>query len=193
MTPIQNWDTSSVTDMEGMFYNSNSQRVYYTGFDLSNWDLSKIVAFRQSEAWFEYVELLEMIDRRSNNWKVDFNEIELLLQRLLRCFAKNETKTSPDDIAYSFRVLVGSKVLDIVRTERVSKIKAYGGSFADPGKIPLKVMFTIGDLTREDRKEMVFLPITLFSGRVDTGDGNGFFNALKDFMEKQCGFIEINQ
>ncbi|MBQ5552810.1 MAG: toll/interleukin-1 receptor domain-containing protein [Erysipelotrichaceae bacterium] len=160
---------------------------------LSNWDLSKIVAFRQSEAWFEYVELLEMIDRRSNNWKVDFNEIELLLQRLLRCFAKKETKTSPDDIAYSFRVLVGSKVLDIVRTERVSKIKAYGGSFADPGKIPLKVMFTIGDLTREDRKEMVFLPITLFSGRVDTGDGNGFFNALKDFMEKQCGFIEINQ
>ncbi|MBQ6335058.1 MAG: toll/interleukin-1 receptor domain-containing protein [Erysipelotrichaceae bacterium] len=160
---------------------------------LENWDLGRIVSLREKETWYEYVELLEMINRRSNLWKVDFNEIELLMKRLLKCFDQSEGKLANKDIAFSFRVLVGSKVLDIVKTSKVSKIKEYGGSFADPGRIPLKVLFCVGDLTREDRKDLIFLPVTLFNGRIDTSDGNGFFNSLKDFMIKQCDFVEINQ
>lgn len=160
---------------------------------LDNWDLQRITKLRDKEAWYEYVELLEMINRRSNLWKVDFNEIELLLQRFIKCFDKMPDKAAERDIAFSFRVMVGSKVLDIVKTTRVSKVKEYGGSYSDPGSIPLKVLFSIGDLTRDDRKEMIFLPVMLFNGRIDTSDGNGFFNNLKEFMLKQCGFVLINQ
>ena len=160
---------------------------------LRNWDLQRITKLRQSETWYEYVELLELINRRSNFWKVDFNEIELLLQRLLKCFERSDEKASAKDIACSFRVMVGSKVMDIVKTSKVSKVREYGGSFADPGRIPLKVLFSIGDLTREDRNELIFLPMILFNGRIDTSDGDSFFNKLKDFIVKQCGFIPINQ
>ncbi len=160
---------------------------------LENWDLTRVVELRDKEAWYEYVELLEMINRRSNLWKVDFNEIELLLQRLLKCFDERPDKAADRDIACSFRVMVGSKVLDIVKTNKVSKIKEYGGSYADPGKIPLKVLFCVGDLTRENRKDIIFLPVTLFDGRIDTSDGDGFFNKLKEFILKQCDFVLINQ
>ncbi|MBQ1482889.1 MAG: toll/interleukin-1 receptor domain-containing protein [Erysipelotrichaceae bacterium] len=160
---------------------------------LENWDLSKITDLRNKETWYEYVELLELIKRRSNLWKVDFNEIELLLQRFLKCFEGTPDKIASRDIAFSFRVLVGSRVLDIVKTPKVAKVKEYGGSYADPGAIPLKVLFTIGDLSREERKDMIFLPVTLFSGRIDTSDGDGFFNKLKEFILKQCGFVNIDQ
>ena len=159
---------------------------------LENWDLTKLIELRQKEAWYEYVELLELINRRSSFWKVDFNEIELLLQRFLKCFETNE-KASSKDIAYSFRVLIGSRVLDIVKTEKIAKLKEYGGSFADPGAIPLKVLFCIGDLTRDDRKDLIFLPVTLFNGRIDTSNGDGFFNKLKEFILKQCDFVAIDQ
>ena len=159
---------------------------------LENWDLTKLIELRQNEAWYEYVELLELINRRSSFWKVDFNEIELLLQRFLKCFETNE-KASSKDIAYSFRVLIGSRVLDIVKTEKIAKLKEYGGSFADSGAIPLKVLFCIGDLTRDDRKDLIFLPVTLFNGRIDTNDGDGFFNKLKEFILKQCDFVAIDQ
>ena len=160
---------------------------------LDRWDLAKINEIRNKEAWYEYVELLEMMNRRSNSWKVDFNEIELLLQRFLRCFDKQDDKADINDLAYSFRIMVGSKVLDMVKTTRVAKVKEYGGSFADPGRIPLKVMFTIGDLTAPNKKELIFLPVVLFSGRIDNSDGNGFFNSLKEFVMKQCGFVPINE
>ena len=139
------------------------------------------------------MELLELINRRSNFWKVDFSEIELLLQRFLKCFEQKGGEASAKDIAFSFRVMVGSEVLDIVKTSKISKIREYGGSFGDPGKIPLKVLFTIGDLTREDRKETIFLPIALFNGRIDTPDGSGFVNKLKEFLQKQCGFVPLDK
>lgn len=159
---------------------------------LKNYDLKKITEIRQKEAWYEYVELLELINKRSNSWKVDFNEIELLLQRFLKCFDQPENMTDNKDVSYSFRVMIGSKVLDIVKTSKVAKVKEYGGSFADPNRIPLKVLFTISDLTREDKEELIFLPVSLFSGRIDTPDGDGFFNNLKEFIIKQCGFIPVN-
>ena len=159
---------------------------------LEHWDLSRIVELRKQESWFEYVELLEMINRRSNFWKVDFNEIELLLQRLLKCFESRGERPKERDIACTFRVVVGSKVMDIVKTSKVSKVKEYGGSFADPSRIPLKVLFSVGDLTREDRSELIFLPVLLFNGRIDISDGDGFFSKLKEFITKQCGFIPID-
>ena len=116
-----------------------------------------------------------------------------MLQRFLKCFEGTPDKIASRDIAFSFRVLVGSRVLDIVKTPKVAKVKEYGGSYADPGAIPLKVLFTIGDLSREERKDMIFLPVTLFSGRIDTSDGDGFFNKLKEFILKQCGFVNIDQ
>lgn len=158
---------------------------------LSGWDLSRICQLRDKEAWYEYVELLEMINRRSSLWKVDFNELELLLQRFLKCFEAGD-KASNRDIAYSFRVMVGSKVLDIVKTLKIAKVKEYGGSFSDHGAIPLKVSFCLGDLSRDERKDLIFLPVTLFNGRIDTSDGEGFFNKLKEFILKQCDFVAID-
>ena len=56
----------------------------------------------------------------------------------------------------------------------------------------MKVLFSVGDLTREDRSELIFLPVLLFNGRIDTSDGDGFFSKLKEFITKQCGFIPID-
>ena len=80
-----------------------------------------------------------------------------------------------------------------MKTPKVSKVKEYGGSFADPGAIPLKIFFSIGDLTREERKDLIFLPVTLFNGRIDMSDGDGFFNKLKEFILRQCDFVSIDQ
>ena len=84
-------------------------------------------------------------------------------------------------------------MVDIVKTLKVAKVKEYGGSLADPGNIPLKVMFSIGDLSKEDQKDLIFLPVVLFNGRIDTSDGNGFFNRLKEFIIRQCKFVPVDQ
>ena len=133
-----------------------------------------------------------MINNRSNSWKVDFNELELLLQRFDKCFNPTEP-LNKNDIAYTFRVCIGSKVLDIVKTLKVGKIKEYGGSFSSTKMTPLKVQFSIGDLTNENREKLISLPVMLFDGRIDTSDGVSYFNKLKEFIIKQYGFIMINE
>lgn len=164
-----------------------------TALYLKNWDLSKIVSLRKQESWLEYVELLEMINKRSNRWKVDFNELELLMQRFLKCLS-NENKEALDvnDIAYTFRICVGSKVLDIVKNTKIGKIMEYDGDFAKNVQAPLKVQFCIGDLTRENTEEMIFLPILLFDGMIDTTDSSTYFTTLKEFVAKQFDFIKIS-
>ena len=160
---------------------------------LKNWDLQKVVELRKKEDWAEYVELLEMISRRSNNWKVDFNELELLMQRFLKCFDNSDSKPlDKNDIAYTFRVCIGSKVLDIVKTLKVGKIREYGGAFSENQQAPLKVQFCIGDLTREDRDELIALPVVLFDGMIDTNDAASFFNSLKEFIARQFDFVKVS-
>ena len=160
---------------------------------LKNWDLQKVVELRKKEDWAEYVELLEMISRRSNNWKVDFNELELLMQRFLKCFDNSDSQPlDKNDIAYTFRVCIGSKVLDIVKTLKVGKIKEYGGAFSENQQAPLKVQFCIGDLTREDRDELIALPVILFDGMIDTNDAASFFNSLKEFIARQFDFVKVS-
>lgn len=161
--------------------------------DLKDYDLDRICALRQKEEWQEYTELLEMIARRSNSWKVDFNEIELLLQRLLRCFDENDPRsTDKKEAAYTFRVCVGSRVLDIVRTERISKLKEYIGSYDKTSEVPLTVQFSIGDLSREEKHLSIGILVTLFDGRIDMADGSLFFNRLKDFLIQNHSFIMVS-
>ena len=161
---------------------------------LKNWDLPKIVELRKKEEWFEYVELLEMINRRSNHWKVDFNEIELLMQRFLSCFdEKKEAELDPNDIAYTFRVCIGSKVMDIVKNTKVGKIREYDGIFIKNMQAPLKIQFSIGDLSRPNRNRMIAMPVILFDGMIDTADAPSFFNNLKEFIAKEYDFVKISE
>ena len=159
---------------------------------LANWDLEKITQLRRKEEWLEYIELLEMIRSRANTWKVDFNEIELLVQRFVACFKEEEKTSSSFRPAYSFRICIGPRVLDIVRTNKVGKIKEYGVSFSQDTQIPLRIQFCIGDLTLDSRLELISLPVTLFDGRIDTSDGQTYFNRLKDFLMEQYDFITIS-
>ena len=148
---------------------------------------------KQRQMTHKYTELLEMIARRSNSWKVDFNEIELLLQRLLRCFDENDPRsTDKKEASYTFRVCVGSRVLDIVRTERISKLKEYIGSYDKTSEVPLTVQFSIGDLSREEKHLSIGILVTLFDGRIDMADGSLFFNRLKDFLIQNHSFIMVS-
>ena len=160
---------------------------------LKYWDLPKVVELRRKESWMEYVELLEMINRRSNHWKVDFNEIELLMQRFLKCF-EGEEKLPMDskDLAYTFRVCIGSKVLDIVKTMKVGKIKEYGGAFSENMQAPLKIQFSIGDLSRDSAEDLISLPVILFDGMIDTVDAESFFSSLKNFIIRQFDFVKVD-
>ena len=160
---------------------------------LRNWDLKKVVELRRKEAWLEYVELLEMINRRSNHWKVDFNEIELLMQRFLKCFDDEEKiPMDPKDLAYTFRVCIGSKVLDIVKTLKIGKVKEYGGAFPENMQAPLKIQFSIGDLTRDSNEKLISLPVILFDGMTDTIDSESFFSSLKNFIIRQYDFVKVD-
>jgi len=135
-----------------------------------------------------------MINRRSNHWKVDFNEIELLMQRFLNCFdEKKEAELDPNDIAYTFRVCIGSKVMDIVKNTKVGKIREYDGIFIKNMQAPLKIQFSIGDLSRPNRNRMIAMPVILFDGMIDTADAPSFFNNLKEFIAKEYDFVKISE
>lgn len=166
-------------------------------FYLDNWSLEKIVELRSSMRWREYIELLEYIANRSNVWEVDFSEIE----RLVRLFVSCATDSKRDDVvdvdnstftpAYTFRLCIGSKVLDIISTNNVRKLKPYPGLFSANNQNTLSLQFMLGDTSSKmnNVSESIFAPIKIFDGRTDHTGGNAYYEEICSFLTNQCEFV----
>ncbi len=157
---------------------------------LKNWDIKKILALRKNVKWNEYIDFREKINKNVYKWKSDFSDAENLISKLANCIdgdASNQNKAS-----FSFRLIIGSKVIDIVKTPKICKFKEYDGEFNVGLKNPLIINFALGDLTASETPETVFNQIMLFNGCIDDMTGNDFVNSFKNFLIKshQCYEVE---
>ena len=170
-----------------------------SGFYLENWDLERISALRESLRWREYVELLEYITNRSNVWEVDFSEIEKLVELFVSCVtAVREENTGGlvekvFEPAYTFRVCIGSRVLDIITTENERKLRSYPGFFAKRNQNSLSLQFMPGDTASgtDDTADSIFAPIKIFDGKTSHTGGAAYYKELCTFLTDQCGFVWI--
>ncbi len=170
-----------------------------SGFYLENWDLERIAALRESLRWREYVELLEYITNRSNVWEVDFSGIEKLVELFVSCVTAG-CEESPDDPAekgfepaYTFRVCIGSKVLDIITTENERKLRSYPGIIAARDQNSLTLHFMLGDTASgtDDAADSIFAPIKIFDGKTSHTGGVEYYKELCTFLTDQCGYVWI--
>ena len=162
---------------------------------LDNWTLDDILKFRRTDEWHAYIELLELINQRNSSWKTDFDEVELLVKRFADCvqrFSLSCKNNYKDSIGYSFRACLGSKVLDIVCTRHLKKLRHYIGSYKLNSQNTLSIQFQIGDLSSEKTNKTIFLPVVLFNGKTDSTGGETFFNELCSFLVTQHSFVWVN-
>lgn len=168
-------------------------------FYLDNWSLERIVELRSSMRWREYIELLEYISNRSNHWEVDFSEIGRLVKLFVscvtdhKCTAKDKTSGNSFIPAYTFRLCIGSKVLDIISTNNVRKLKSYPGIFSANNQNSLSLQFMLGDTSSKlnNVSESIFAPIKIFDGRTDHIGGNAYYEEICGFLTNQCDFVWI--
>ncbi|MCL2663894.1 MAG: toll/interleukin-1 receptor domain-containing protein [Oscillospiraceae bacterium] len=163
---------------------------------LHNWTLADIYMFRKTEEWHTYVELLEHINKRASTWKVDFSEVDLLVNRFVDCIIKSPEsevgKIRNEDIAYSFRICIGSKVVDVVCSSKINRVKQYIGTYNTNGQNTLNIQFQIGDLSVNDSQKNIFMPVVLFDGKTDYSGGEAFFKGFCDFLIEQYKFVWVN-
>lgn len=167
-------------------------------FYIENWSLERIVEYRKGLHWREYIELMEYITNRSTYWEVDFSDIEKLTE--LFVVSVNECKQvqgqkrcvafSP---AYTFRICIGSKVLDVICSENVRKLKTYPGIFFAKNQNSMSIQFMIGDSTSQKNKisESIFPPLKIFDGKTNYMGGNAYFEEISAFLTGQCDFMWI--
>ena len=166
-------------------------------FYIDYWDLKRIVEYRQGLHWREYIELMEYISNRSTNWEVDFSEIEKLVELFVisvkECKRTKEIKKDRVTFvpAYTFRICIGSKVLDVICNSNVRKLKTYPGIFFAKNQNSMTVQFFIGDSTSQRNKvsESIFPPLKIFDGRTNYMGGNAYFEGICNFLIDQCGFM----
>ena len=167
-------------------------------FYIKNWSLERIVEYRKGLHWREYIELMEYITNRSTYWEVDFSDIEKLTE--LFVVSVNECKQvqgqercvafSP---AYTFRICIGSKVLDVICSENVRKLKTYPGIFFAKNQNSMSIQFMIGDSASQKNKisESIFPPLKIFDGKTNYMGGNAYFEEISAFLTGQCDFMWI--
>lgn len=169
-------------------------------FYIENWTLSKIMEYRKSIRWLEYVELLESIVNRSTSWKVDFSEVEQMIRVFTASIQQFELSDGNHRIpkgkgtgkivpAYTFRICIGSKVLDVICSENVRKLKQYPGTFFSRNQNSLTIQFQIGDTTANYAYTSCFFPIKIFDGKTNYIGGNMYFEQLCDFLTEQYEFV----
>ena len=163
-------------------------------FYLENWSLDRIISYREGMHWREYIELVEYITNRSTYWEVDFSDIEnlieLFVESIKECQAKEGTvsKRTPFVPAYTFRICIGSKVLDIVCNHNVRKLKTYKGVLSAKTQNSLSIQFLIGDSTSERNRisESIFLPVKIFDGKTNYIGGNSYLDIFLKSKTSEC-------
>lgn len=169
-------------------------------FYIDNWNLDRIVEYRKGTHWREYIELMEYITNRSTYWEVDFSDIEKLTELFVSSIneckkdvSSQERPKSTFNPAYTFRICIGSKVLDIVCSENVRKLKTYKGIFFAKNQNSMTIQFLIGDSTSQNSKmsESIFPPLKIFDGRTNYMGGNAYFEEIGNFLTERCNFMWI--
>lgn len=97
---------------------------------IKNWTLEKIVKLRKEYMWRKYIELIEYITQRSFYWEIDFSNVEKAVGffaesiKPFKILEENTTEINlKNNAAYTFRICVGSQVLDVIATTDVKKLK----------------------------------------------------------------------
>lgn len=95
--------------------------------------------------------------------------------------------------AYTFRICIGSKVLDVICSENVRKLKTYPGIFFAKNQNSMSIQFMIGDSTSQKNKisESIFPPLKIFDGKTNYMGGNAYFEEISAFLTGQCDFMWI--
>lgn len=168
-------------------------------FYIQNWDMERIVNYRNGIHWREYIERMEYVANRAIHWEVDFSEVknlvELFVSSVRSCSEKGDNKKRSQEFvpAYTFRLCIGSKVLDVVCTENVRKLKSYPGLFFAKDQNNLSIQFLIGDSTskKSNAFDSVFLPVKIFNGKTSSLGGDAYFDEIRNFLTDQCDFLTI--
>lgn len=168
-------------------------------FFIDTWTMEKIVRFREGIHWQEYIELLEYVTTRVTHWEVDFSEIENLVDLFVGSIKEcSQGEGRKGDCikftpAYTFRICIGSKVLDVVCSENVRKLKTYPGMFFSKNQNSMSIQFFIGDSTSQKNSvfNSVFPPIKIFDGKTNYIGGNAYYEEICNFLVNQGGFMWV--
>mgnify|MGYP003293073348 CR=1 FL=1 len=168
-------------------------------FLITRWDFNRIEKYRQSGKWLEYIELKEYIVDRATTWKIDFCDIKNMIQIFVSSVNtissnKNDNKEFTWEPSYTFRVCIGSKVIDIICSEKIKKVKEYRGNFLSDKQNNLIVQFLIGDTTSKkyNIKDTIFPPIIIFDGLTNYVGGKTYYDEIYEFLIKQYDFLTIS-
>ena len=159
---------------------------------LKNWDLAKVTRFRHQFVWLEYVSTLEAAIHRSSTWQVDFSELTGLVCKFVEALKAFHVEPQNDKAfrpCFSFRITIGSSVIDMVIGKDFRLFRDLKGTYKD-NQNPLQVRFQVGDITDPDIKDTIFYPITLFDGYTIFSPGNIYHDNLILFL-KNNNFKEI--
>lgn len=157
-----------------------------------NWDIAKVLRFRNQFAWMEYISTLEASLQRSSNWQMDFNEISGVVCKFAEALKpfyikpKGERSFRP---CFSFRITIGGSVVDMVMGNNFQLFRDVKGTYKNDQN-PLQVRFMIGDITDPAYKETIFYPITIFDGCTVYSPGDIYHDNLIQFL-KDNHFKEI--
>lgn len=172
--------------------------------DARSWNMQKIAKYRRTAEWCQYIELLEYITTRSEQWMVDFNDVERLVEHFVESLKALEAgdegteeaamlqERAPFVPAYTFRICIGSRVMDVVYRENARKMRIYKGALSDDDQNSLLIQFVVGDALspKHPVADTIFPFIKIFDGKTDHMNGSDYFRELKDFFEEQ-GFANV--
>ena len=160
---------------------------------IHHWNLEKIVQLRHGIHWREYIELMEYIIERSTYWSIDFSDIEKLIELFFRSIEEFKTMKNNENFtpAYTFRICIGSKVLDIICTEKIKKLKSYPGNFYAESQNIMIIQFIMGDTTSNIYKisDSIFPALKIFDGKTNHTGGEEYFKEISKFLIEHCGFV----
>lgn len=159
---------------------------------LNKWDLKKVETLRNEENWLDYINSFENIVRRSHSWQIDFSELNYMVEKfaqMLQPFHLSCGEEKMPEPCYSFRVMVGSSVIDMVISDKWKKYKDVQGTYKT-NRNPIQVSFQLGDITNKLIQNTIFYPICIFRGITIYDQGRDFHDKLERFLVEN-NFIKM--
>ena len=159
---------------------------------LNYWDIEKVESLRQSDSWLDYINSFENIVRRSHAWQIDFSELNYMMERfihMLQPYHLSQGEKKIFDPCYSFRIMVGSSVIDMVVSKQWKKYKDVPGTYK-ANQNPVQVSFQLGDITDKNCQNTIFHPICIFRGLTIFDQGKDFHDKLAKYLNDN-GFTQM--
>lgn len=151
---------------------------------LNNWDLEKVELLRSKNDWLDYISSFENIVKRSLSWQIDFSELNTMVEKFIQMMQPFHLSSGSEDLpepCYSFRILVGSSVIDLVVSNTWKKFRNVHGTFK-ANQSPVQVSFQLGDITNKTIQDTIFHPICFFRGSTIVNHGKMFHDKLETYL-----------